>query len=75
MSAIVVPEGFTRETLLACVDREIRMRERVYPGWVSRGRMSEAAATKEIASMRAVRAVLAQLPAPEPQPELFGDRR
>ena len=37
---VVIPEGFTREELLACVEREIRLRERAYPRWVELGKMS-----------------------------------
>jgi len=70
--AIAVPSGFTREQLLECVDRELRLRERVYPRWVSLGRMSHSKAEDEKALMGAVRAVLAQLPpTPEMQPGLF----
>jgi hypothetical protein len=73
---IVIPDGFTREQLLAAVDREIRLRERVYPRWVALGKMSGAKSTEELASMRAVHAVLAQLPpTPAVQPGLpFGGR-
>lgn len=34
--------------------REIEMRRRVYPGWIAKGRMSQAKADKEIAAMEAV---------------------
>jgi hypothetical protein len=63
---IVLPDGFTRDDLLKCVDREIRLRERVYPRWVEQARMTAGHAQGELSGMRAVRAVLAQLPAPEP---------
>lgn len=39
---------------IACVEREITLRERVYPRWVETGRMTEAQAEREILSMRAV---------------------
>ena len=73
---IVIPDGFTREQLLAAVDREIRLRERVYPRQVELGRMSAAKAKAEQETMRAVHAVLAQLPpTPAVQPGLpFGGR-
>lgn len=35
-------------------EREVRMRERVYPGWVERGRMKQSAADQEIALMKAI---------------------
>jgi hypothetical protein len=37
-------------------ERELRFRERVYPRWVAEGRMTAAAATHEIAVMRAIAA-------------------
>lgn len=62
----------SREEMLACVDREIRMRERVYPDWVKYGRMTEGKAHHEIVTMRAVRDVIAALPVEPPtQPGLF----
>lgn len=46
---------------IACVEREITMRERVYPGWVDKGRMTNATADQEIAAMKAVLATLKSL--------------
>ena len=45
----------TKAELLACVDREIAMRGRVYPRWVASGKMSQAQADKE--ARRPVRAM------------------
>lgn len=39
---------------IACVRREIGMRERVYPRWVDAGKMKQDAATRELTVMRAV---------------------
>lgn len=39
---------------IACVEREIAMRERVYPRWVSEKRMPQKKADDEMAAMRAV---------------------
>lgn len=39
---------------IACVRREISMRERVYPRWVADKRMTQAHADRELAAMRAV---------------------
>lgn len=39
---------------IACVEREIEMRERVYPRWVAADKMTQAEATRELRSMRAV---------------------
>lgn len=42
----------TTEEQIACVKREIAMRERVYPRWVMNKRMTQPTADKEIATMR-----------------------
>jgi hypothetical protein len=49
---------------IACVRREIAMRERVYPKWVNAGRMKADAAEREIAAMRAVLETLSFLQTP-----------
>jgi hypothetical protein len=72
---IAIPDGYSRAQLLDCLDREIRLRERAYPRWVERGKMTAPKALEEVLLMRAVRATIAQLPAPPAvQPELFGGR-
>ncbi len=47
---------------IACVERELRFRRRVYPRWVGEGRMTQAEADHEIAAMEAVLANLKALP-------------
>lgn len=44
----------TLEQQIAAVQREIGMRERVYPGWVAKKKMSQEKADHEIAAMKAV---------------------
>jgi hypothetical protein len=44
--------------LVACVDRELKMRRQVYPRWVAQGKLTEALAARELAMMGAVRARL-----------------
>ena len=39
---------------IACVKREIGLRERVYPRWVATGRLTQRKADDEIAAMKAV---------------------
>ena len=39
---------------IACVQREIKMRERVYSRWVENGRMTKKKADAELEAMRAV---------------------
>lgn len=39
---------------VACVEREIKMRERAYPRWVEGGRMTQAKADAEVRAMKAV---------------------
>lgn len=43
------------EQLVACVDREIAFRRRVYPRWVAAGKLTQAAADEQMALMQAVR--------------------
>lgn len=47
-------EVFSKHELIACVAREIAMRERLYPGWVRAGKMGQNEAEAEIAKMKAV---------------------
>lgn len=51
-----MPELFapSPEEMIACVEREIRLRERVYPRWVMAGKMTQDKASREIETMRAV---------------------
>lgn len=46
---------------IACVKREIATRQRVYPRWVSEGKMPQAAADRETNTMLAVLATLERL--------------
>jgi hypothetical protein len=39
---------------VAAAEREVRMRQRVYPGWIAKGRMKSDAADREIAAMQAI---------------------
>lgn len=48
----------TLQDQIACVEREIAMRERVYPHWVRGGRLKQDKADREIETMRAVLATL-----------------
>lgn len=38
----------------ACIERELKMRRRVYPRWVEAGRMTQAKADEEVAVMEAI---------------------
>lgn len=53
------------EAQVACVKREIGMRERVYPNWIARNRMTQQKADAEIAAMRAVLETLEKIAAAE----------
>ena len=46
---------------IACVKREIRMREQTYPRWVSSGKMKQEVADIETARMRAVLETLMEI--------------
>lgn len=39
---------------LACAERELKMRQRVYPRWIEAGKLSLGKATHEIAAMEAI---------------------
>ena len=45
---------FTRAQKRACIERELKMRRRVYPRWVENGKMTQADADREIAVMEAI---------------------
>lgn len=55
---------------IACVKREIGLREHLYPRWVSKGTMTQAKADHEIAAMKTVLQTLKQLDAAQ-RPDLF----
>jgi hypothetical protein len=64
MNAILKPKQFTLDEQMEEVMREIYMRERLYPAFVTSRRLTATLADKRIATMRAVletlRAVKAQ---------------
>jgi hypothetical protein len=47
---------FTATEKFDCIQREIKMRRRVYPRWVADGRMTQEKASAEIACMEAIAA-------------------
>ena len=55
MSVVSVAE------MLACVDREIGLREKVYPRFVLSGKLTQVNANRELERMRAVRVAVARL--------------
>lgn len=52
--------------LVACADRELAMRERVYPVWVEKKKMSDDKAAHETAAMKQIAATLRWLEKWEP---------
>lgn len=58
------------EAQIACVKRELRMRQSAYPRWVSAGRMKQLDADRELQAMAAVLATLERVQA-EQRPKLF----
>ena len=44
----------TIDDMIKCAEREVGMRERVYPRWVEAKKMSQAKADSEIATMKAI---------------------
>jgi hypothetical protein len=59
-----MPVKMGHETMVKCVEREVRMRQAAYPRWVREGRRgwTEDAARREMAAMQAVSRVVALLP-------------
>jgi len=55
------------EELIACVDREIKKRRRVYPRQVLAGKMSSARADREIAMMEKVMGLLRRMGENQPR--------
>lgn len=53
-----MPEPIDINRQIACVRREISMRRRVYPRWVSTGKMTQDEADRQISTMEAVQATL-----------------
>lgn len=51
-------DGISIEDQIACVEREIRMRENTYPRWVAQNKLTQKTATLELDRMRAVLASL-----------------
>ena len=51
----------TLKDQIICIEREISMRQRVYPRWVEDGRMKQAKADAEIRTMQAVLSTLKSL--------------
>lgn len=45
---------FTRDEKRKAAERELGLRQRVYPRWVEAGKMSQAKAEREIAIMREI---------------------
>lgn len=55
------PIPVTIEDQVKCVEREISMRERVYPRWVADKKLTQATADRELAGMKAVLRTLKSL--------------
>lgn len=54
LGEVDVSQPISIDEQMKCVQREIRMRENVYPKWVAAGKMSPAKAESELAMMKAV---------------------
>jgi hypothetical protein len=75
MTDIVIPQGYSREDLIACAERELRLREQVYPRQVEARKMTLEQSSREMGRMRAIIAVLRQLPVTQGSLELGGRAR
>jgi hypothetical protein len=61
MFPITEPIPVTLEDQVKCVEREISMRERVYPRWVADKKLTQSTADRELNAMRAVLRTLKNL--------------
>ncbi len=64
----------TMQDAIKEIRREIQMRERLYPGWITSGKLSKAVAERQLARMKFALEVLEgkQKETPGRQTELFG---
>lgn len=60
----------TLEAQIASVEREIRMREKVYPRWTASGKLKKESADRELETMKAVLATLREIQAKQVPPLL-----
>lgn len=63
MSDLFDRRGVPIHEQVECAERELGYRRRVYPRWVSDGRMTQAKADLEIARMEAIVKTLREIPA------------
>ena len=49
------PADVSFEEMIACVDRELKMRAQVYPRWVKDKKLTQEGADRQMLAMRAVR--------------------
>jgi hypothetical protein len=49
-----MPDVITTADKLACAERELKMRQRVYPRWVEQGKLSLGKSEHELACMAAI---------------------
>lgn len=59
------------EDQIKCVEREIKMRARVYPRFIASGKMTPQGAEKEIENMKAVLETLKKFEKPDSQMNLL----
>ncbi len=51
---MAISQAVTLEAQIACIEREIAMRERIYPRWIRDHKLLAATAEVELSRMRAV---------------------
>ena len=61
---------FSIEEQIACVKREVALRERLYPRWVAMQKMTQAKADTELAAMKAALATLERVSVASREAEL-----
>ncbi|MHB2205016.1 hypothetical protein [Methylobacterium sp. CM6257] len=66
-------QTFTAADLADCAEREVRQRQRAYPGWIEAGRMTQQLADGQTALVQAIaRKLRAEADAERAKGDLFG---
>lgn len=71
MTLLDTPAVFTREMKRAAAEREVKLRERVYPRFIEQKKMTQAQADRELGAMRAIASDYAKPPLTDRQVQLI----
>ena len=57
-------EPVSLDDMIACAEREVGMRERAYPRWVSQHKLTQKLADRELRCMRSIHRLLVEMKVP-----------